>query len=145
MNSLKSLAESDNRQIILTTHTPEIVKMVDKEDLIFIQKGEEHTISAQQGNNIEITKVRDTLGILPFVYYKGVIFVGGTTDIKFLKNLSSIDSFKSIIDIKPFTFVPLHGGDNVDIWIKEDYLRTSNVKCLYFKDRDDNICYMQQA
>ena len=45
---------------------------------------------------------------------------------------------KSIVDLNQFTFIPLHGCGNVDIWIKEDYLKNSNVKCLYFKDRDDN-------
>jgi len=83
------------------------VKMINKENLIFIQKGDGHSVSAQQGDNIEIEKVRDTLGILPFVYYKGVIFVEGLTDIKFLKNLSSIDQFKNIMDIRQFTFIPL--------------------------------------
>ena len=139
MNSLKQLAESNNRQIILTTHTPEIVKMIDKENLIFIQKDSDN-IMKQQGNDVEISKVRDTLGILPYVSYKGVIFVEGPTDITFMKNLCEFfEDFRNIIDLRSFTFIPLYGGGNVDTWIKEDYLRDSNVKCLYFKDRNDDV------
>lgn len=122
---------------ILTTHTPEIVKMINKEDLIFIQKDHEnHMISVETNDDIEISKVADTLGILPFVSYKGVIFVEGKTDIRFLKNLSKIDEFRSIIDLTHFTFIELHGGGNIDLWIKANYLSGTNIKCLYFRDRD---------
>lgn len=139
MNALKDLSDSDNSQILLTTHTPEIVKMINKEDLIFIQKNHEnHLISIETNDNIEISKVADTLGILPFVSYKGVIFVEGKTDIRFLKNLSRIDEFRTIIDLTHFTFIELHGCGNVDLWIKANYLKDTNVKCLYFKDRDES-------
>lgn len=137
MNALKDLSDSGNRQILLTTHTPEIVKMINKEDLIFIQKDHEnHMISVETNDDIEISKVADTLGILPFVSYKGVIFVEGKTDIRFLKNLSKIDEFRSIIDLTHFTFIELHGGGNIDLWIKANYLSGTNIKCLYFRDRD---------
>ena len=35
-----------------------------------------------------------------------------------------------------FTIVPLNGCGNIDIWIKEDYLKNSNIKCFYIKDKD---------
>lgn len=137
MNSLKELACSDNHQVILTTHTPEIVKMVNKENLIFIQKDlDNHSIIIENGDNIEISKVADTLGILPFVSYKGVIFVEGTTDRKFLKNLCRFEEFRNIEDLTKFTIIPLNGCGNIDIWIKEDYLKNSNIKCFYIKDKD---------
>ena len=107
--------------------------------MIFIQKNhEDHLISIETNDDIEISKVADTLGILPFVSYKGVIFVEGKTDIRFLKNLSRIDEFRSIIDLTHFTFIELHGGGNVDLWIKANYLKDTNIKCLYFRDRDES-------
>lgn len=137
MNSLKELALSDNHQVILTTHTPEIVKMIDKENLIFVQKNsDKHSIHIESGDDIEISKVADTLGILPFVSYKGVIFVEGTTDRRFLKNLCRFEELKNIEDLTKFTIVPLNGCGNIDIWIKEDYLKNSNIKCFYIKDKD---------
>jgi predicted ATP-dependent endonuclease of OLD family len=138
MNTLKQLSTANDRQILLTTHTPEIVKMVNKENLIFVQKSDDKSVIVQQNDGIELKKVADTLGILPFVVYKGVIFVEGTTDIKFLKNLNNLPTLKAIFDLTQFTFIPLYGSGNVDTWIKENYLKDSNVKCLYFKDRDDN-------
>lgn len=138
MTALKQLSEANDRQILLTTHTPEIVKIVNKDNLIFVQKSDDNSIIVQQNNDIELKKVANTLGILPFVSYKGVIFVEGTTDIKFLKNLNELAVLKNIIDLSQFTFIPLHGCGNVDTWIKEDYLKDSNVNCLYYKDRDDN-------
>ena len=56
--------------------------------------------------------------------------------IRFLKNLSKIDEFRSIIDLTHFTFIELHGGGNIDLWIKANYLSGTNIKCLYFRDRD---------
>lgn len=139
INALRELSDSGNRQIILTTHTPEIVKLINKNDLIFIQKNpENHSILIETNDNIEISKVADTLGILPFVSYKGVIFVEGKTDVQFLKHLNKISAFRNIFNLEHCTFIELHGGGNVDVWIKEDYLINTNVKCLYFRDRDDD-------
>lgn len=59
-----------------------------------------------------------------------------TSSIRFLKNLSKIDEFRSIIDLTHFTFIELHGGGNIDLWIKANYLSGTNIKCLYFRDRD---------
>lgn len=115
-------------------------QLVDTNSLVLV---DEETYDSQVATygmcasyDIEISKVADTLGILPFVSYKGVIFVEGKTDIRFLKNLSKIDEFRSIIDLTHFTFIELHGGGNIDLWIKANYLSGTNIKCLYFRDRD---------
>ena len=43
---------------------------------------------------------------------------------------------KRVIDLTHFTFIELHGGGNIDLWIKANYLSGTNIKCLYFRDRD---------
>ena len=142
IDALKNLSLQAHKQILITTHTPEIVRLVNRENLIFLQKDEEDNIIKQQNNEIEISKVRDTLGILPFVLHKNIILVEGQCDVNFLLNLSKyIKKLRSIIDLKDYTLIPLGGCDNVDRWIKEDYLQTSNVKCLYFKDGDNKEHY----
>lgn len=137
MENLKKLARSENHQVILTTHTPEMVKLVNRNELVYIQKDNNHNITVQTGDKIDISKVRDTLGILPFVVYKGVIFVEGGTDVAFFENLGKLERFKRIFDISKLTFIPLNGRSNIDTWIKEDYLANLNIKRVYFEDRDD--------
>lgn len=55
-----------------------------------------------------------------------------------LRNSSILLKFfkKRIIDLTHFTFIELHGGGNIDLWIKANYLSGTNIKCLYFRDRD---------
>lgn len=137
---LKELSTQSNRQIILTTHTPEIVKMVDKDNLIFLKK-ESYSTKVYQNDDIKVSDIAETLGILPYVSYKGVIFFEGRDEKDFFWNLCNyFPELKNIIDVTDstkYTQITLRGGGNIDNWIKSDYLKGANVKCLYFKDKDE--------
>ncbi|MCV3392448.1 AAA family ATPase [Campylobacter sp. IFREMER_LSEM_CL2101] len=139
IESLQKLAQNQGRQILLTTHTPEIVRMVNKENIIFIQKDDEDRRIVYHGDEIDAEILADTLGVLPYLLYQRVLFVEGETDVKFLNNLNNkFECLRNIFDLKTITLIPLHGGGNVKNWIREDYLKQSNVKCLYFLDRDED-------
>lgn len=140
IESLQKLAQNQGRQILLTTHTPEIVRMVNKENIIFIQKDNESKRIVHHGDEIDTEVLADTLGVLPYLLYQRVIFVEGETDVKFLNNLNDkFECLREIFDLKTITLIPMRGGGNVKNWMTEDYLKQSNVKCLYFLDRDDRI------
>lgn len=47
IESLKKLAQNKGRQILLTTHTPEIARMVNKENIIFIQKDNKDNVGGK--------------------------------------------------------------------------------------------------
>lgn len=139
IESLQKLAQNQGRQILITTHTPEIVRMVNKENIIFIQKDDEDRRIVYHGDEIYTKVLADTLGILPYLLYQRVLFVEGETDVKFLNNLNNkFECLRNIFDLKTITLIPLCGGGNVKNWIREDYLKQSNVKCLYFLDRDED-------
>ncbi|MDY4426022.1 MAG: ATP-binding protein [Helicobacter sp.] len=138
IESLQKLAQSQGRQILLTTHTPEIVRMVDKKNIIFIQKDNENKRIVHHGDEIDTKVLADTLGVLPYLLYQRVIFVEGETDIEFLNNLNDkFECLREIFDLKTTTLIPMRGGGNVKNWMTADYLKQSNVKCLYFFDRDN--------
>lgn len=138
IETLKKISQSNGRQIFITTHTPEIVKMVDRENLIFIQKKNNQRLIMQR-EKIESKAIVETLGILPYISYKGVMFVEGDTDVKFFENLNTyFPCLCEIFDIGQITLIPLYGGGNVKKWIVEDYLKESNIKRLHFIDRDKN-------
>ncbi|WP_425536951.1 TOPRIM nucleotidyl transferase/hydrolase domain-containing protein [Helicobacter equorum] len=112
--------------------------MVNKENIIFIQKENESKRIVYHGDKIDTEVLADTLGVLPYLLYQRVIFVEGETDVKFLNNLNDkFECLREIFDLKTITLIPMRGGGNVKNWITEDYLKQSNVKCLYFFDRDD--------
>lgn len=136
MESLKKLSRERGRQILITTHTPEIVKMASRENIIFIQKPQPNERKISQGGNIDLKEVIDTLGILPYVSYKGVLFVEGETDINFFKNLNKhFEELKVIFDIDTITLIPTQGS-HMKNWITKDYLDGSNVKRMHFIDSD---------
>ena len=138
IESLQKLAQNQGRQILLTTHTPEFARMVDKKNIIFIQKDNENKRIVHHGDEIDTEVLADTLGVLPYLLYQRVLFVEGETDVKFLNNLNDkFGCLREIFDLKTITLIPLHGGGNVKNWMTEDYLKQSNVKCLYFLDGDN--------
>lgn len=84
-----------------------------------------------------LKKVISTLGILPYISCKGIIFVEGETDIKFFQKLNEkFDCLRNIFNIETITLISLSGGGNVKRWIAESYLEDTNIKGLFFIDRD---------
>lgn len=137
IETLKTISQNQQRQVIITTHTPEIVKLANKDDIIFIQKNKNNNeIAILQNGNLDIKELVKTLGILPYVSYKGVVFVEGKSDIGFFNNLNRIEDLREIFDINNITIIPLNCKGNVEVWIKQNYLKDTNVKQLYFIDKD---------
>ncbi|MFY4755733.1 hypothetical protein ACOTV8_06720 [Campylobacter jejuni] len=109
---------------MLTTHTPEIARMVNKENIIFIQKDDKDKRIVYHGDEIDIEILADALGVLPYLLYQRVLFVEGESDIKFLNNLNNkFECLREIFDLRTITLIPLHGGGNVKNWMTEDYLK----------------------
>ncbi|WP_301006839.1 MULTISPECIES: ATP-dependent nuclease, partial [Helicobacter] len=139
IETLQKISQQENRQILITTHTPEIIKMVNKEEVIFIKKDANNKRNILQNQTLNTKEIINTLGILPYISYKGVMFVEGETDVKFFKKLNKhFESLRSIFDIETITLVPLNGGGNIKKWIVEAYLvENTNIKQIYFMDKDD--------
>lgn len=137
IETLKTISQNPNRQVLITTHTPVIVKLVDKNSVIFITKDENNKRKILQKESLDIKQVAETLGILPYILHKGVLFVGGESDIRFFQNLNKIDCLRKIFDTDNITIISLRGSGNMKHWIMQDYLKDSNVKQVYFKDRDE--------
>ena len=138
IEALKELSHKDNYQLILTTHTPEIAKMVRVENLILISK--DNDIVTIDNSENKLKAISDTLGIHPFFKHKVVVFVEGENDIKFLLNINQhMGDFKNIIDLKEeqISIIPLHRG-NLKNWVDRDYLKDSNIIEFHIYDSDLN-------
>lgn len=138
LSTLLELSEKDTHQIILTSHTPEIAKMVDTNQLIFVKKDEDGYPYIEGDKDKKIKGIAQSLGILPYAKTKTVIYVEGPNDISFLMNLNQrIPELKSIIDLSDaeISIIPLNGGRLID-WINKDYFNESSVKEIYIVDSD---------
>jgi len=137
IKALVELSQKEKNQLIITTHTPEIAKIVKDENLIFIEK-----IEGQAQINKSETKLNEiakTLGVMPYLS-RLVICVEGEFDIKFIKNINqNIPELKEIIDLeeKQINIIPLQGG-NLKNWVDRNYLKGSNVTEFHLYDRDSN-------
>lgn len=139
INSLMELSESENKQVLITTHSPEIAKLASNQNLILITKDTENNTNIISDEEVKLSTIRDTLGIMPYLT-KLVICVEGDNDIKFLKNINNnIPELKEIFDIEKnnISLIPMIGS-NLKHWVDKHYLKDSNVIEFHLYDRDLN-------
>lgn len=141
IESLLEISNDGRHQIIITTHTPEMAKMVAREQLIFIKRNEFNEPEIEKDEHAKIKGIIETLGVLPTAISKVVVCVEGTNDVAFLTNINqNIQELKDIIDLRKenIPIIPM-GGNNLITWVNKNYLQNSNVKefHLYDNDKDD--------
>ncbi len=137
INALIELSRKENHQVIITTHTPEISKLMKENNLIFIAKdNNEPTIIEDKEEKLKL--ISETLGLHPFFSSKVIVCLEGPHDVNFIKNINqSISEFKDIIDLEneDISLLPLTGG-NLKQWVDKNYLENSNVLELHIYDSD---------
>lgn len=139
INALIKLANSENKQVIITTHSPEIAKIAENQNLILIKKDNTGKPNIICDEDAKLSAIRETLGIMPYLS-KLVICVEGENDVKFLQNINrNIPELKAIFDIEEnnISVIPLNGG-NLKNWVDRNYLKGSNVIEFHIYDRDSN-------
>lgn len=136
IDSLIELSDNPMHQIIITTHTPEIVKQANVEQIIFIKKID-RTPYVVKDTDTKYKDIIETMGIHENIKSKVVVCVEGENDISFLNNIGKIDEFKNIVDFSngEVSLIPMHGG-SLKNWIHRDYLKDSNVKEIHLYDSD---------
>ena len=137
IETFQELSLNNNHQIILTTHTPQIAKMVRPDQIIFITRDEEKQPLILEDTAIKIPQIVNSLGILPSIENKLIICVEGPTDIKFLENISKLECFKEILDLDKcnISIIPMIGG-NLQSWIDKNYFNGTDVKEFHLYDGD---------
>jgi len=138
IETLLTISEKEDHQVFITTHTPEIAKMVDKESLIMIRTNEHGKPEIIRDEEVKIKEVIETLGILPTIHSKVVVCVEGKHDIDFLKNVNqAIPEYKGIIDLENDDVRLMDmGGSKLINWINENHFRDSGIKEFHLYDGD---------
>lgn len=135
------LSQSENTQIILTTHSPAIAQLLPVESLRLVKKEGETTV-VHYGDDGIILEIADTLGVMPTLS-KVVVCVEGENDRNFLLNINqNIPELREIIDLKSrrITIIPMNGS-NLKNWVERNYLEGAGVVEFHLYDRDANLQY----
>ena len=136
IESLINIAGVDKRQVFVTTHSPEIAGFFEIENINLIEKKDGYPAVCSLDTTQKADKIIETLGQLPSISSKVIMFVEGENDIRFIKAIGQLPTFKSIIDIeKDVSIMPTNGGQLVNI-IKKRYLENIGVPELHFYDSD---------
>lgn len=145
IEALIELSTQDNHQIFITTHTPEIAKMVNENTLVLIKKDENGNPIIIEDEDDKLNAIIETLGILPSLNLeniqkvKVVVCFEGYTDIEFFKNINNIQDFKDIIDVNDEAILLVFlGGSTLQHYINYNYLDKLNVPQVHIYDSDYN-------
>lgn len=137
------LSSRDDTQIILSTHSPGIARLLPIESLRFLSKRNDR-ILIEKGTNEILEKIADSLGVLPsiekekIIKLKLIVCVEGPTDVEFFKGLSKKINEDISIDIENdqrIVLIPL-GGSTLKHWVDNNYLRKLNLPEVHIYDGD---------
>ncbi|WFB97046.1 ATP-binding protein [Lactococcus lactis] len=146
IEAFKDLSKNADNQVILTTHSPSIAKMMDINSLRYISREPQGEVSVKDRTlSPEIlSEIAADLGIFPTLEplltnkVKLAICVEGRYDVSFVKALNSnIKSLKSIVDLNRDDIILLPmGGISLQYWVNENYLGKLDISQFHLYDSD---------
>ncbi|WP_078944431.1 ATP-binding protein [Streptomyces albidoflavus] len=140
--NLLLLSELDDSQVMITTHSPSLARLIPIQSLRRVVKEEDRTyIDGPDPFGVE--RLAQDLGVLPDHDVKLFIGVEGATDIDFLLGVHESLSKSGLIDFElaklaqsgEVVFIPL-GGDNLGHWVSQ--WKNLAIPEFYLFDRDNN-------
>ncbi len=143
VNSFIELSQQQNIQILFTTHSPEVAKMIEPEYIKFISK-KDNELLIQQGDDKIFKEIAENLGVLPSLELKNIeqvkiaVCLEGKNDIAFLENINqNIPELKEIIDLSGNSCILLPmGGSSLQYWVNNNYLGKLNLSQVHIYDSD---------
>lgn len=143
IDAFLEMINSDVNQVLLTTHSPSIAKMLPVESLRLITRNDSGETIIKTPEEGIFEEVVEALGISPSIQVTNAktvslaICVEGKNDISFLKSVNKKTSFNSIIDIESEQVIILPmGGSTLQFWVNDNYLEKLDVSQLHIYDSD---------
>ncbi|MCI5162561.1 MAG: hypothetical protein D3917_11200, partial [Candidatus Electrothrix sp. AX5] len=141
IDAFLDLVENQGCQIMLTTHTPVLIRNLREDNLRFIKQNEDGP-RIEPCNETNSSEIVESLGVLPDHSVKVFFGVEGRHDINFLKTISknlsnedsSIPDLAKAEDEGSLVFIPL-GGSSLDLWVSR--INGLNRPQFYLMDRDN--------
>lgn len=144
IDAFMELSEEDINQVLLTTHSPAIAKMLPVESLRFITQDKNGERVIEHSGDEMIKEIVDKLGVLPNVTLENIakvevaLCVEGKNDISFLKNINqNIPELREIVDLNDERIIILPmGGSTLQFWVNDNYLEKLNLSQVHIYDSD---------
>lgn len=143
IDSLLDLSKDENRQVIITSHSPHLVERLPHESVKFIEFDNEAKDTCVHLGESGLVKAANSLGIhskQKFGSAAGVVVVEGETDELFLAHsaneLAVAGYLSSHLRDKKITVLPAGGCDNVSFWVQTARLDELGLPYAVFIDSD---------
>ena len=139
--TLQELSSEDSSQVIITTHTPNLARLLPVDSLRYLEVNTDDSRQILESNEEAYRKIANSLGVIADHDIKIFVGVEGANDMSFLKGISLM--LKNAGEIVPdlsqleedglLLFIPL-GGSNLSHWTT----KLANLKRpeFYIFDRD---------
>ncbi len=144
VDSFRELSQSDNCQVLLTTHSPNLAQELPLDSLCYVSKAEDGNMQIERGTDEVFAKISDALGIFAMDNrnVQVVLCVEGPTDVDAMKHLNRCvrEKDKGVVDIASdsrVAILPL-GGSTLKYWVEKRYLKNLNCKECHIYDNDVN-------
>lgn len=148
INSLIQLSSRNNVQVLITTHSPYLTKLMNLNALRFITRSTEGILVKNGGPEV-IEEIIESLGMLPDLSepkkdeLKVVICLEGPTDVKFFNKVDHLYGVN--LETDPRIMVITVGGSTVKDWVNRDCLRKMNKKEIHIYDKDEDQKYEEMV
>ncbi len=158
INAFKDLAESENCQVILTTHSPGLAGELPADCLRFIDRNQNGmpTITRAKDGNEDVkdaggkeilSLIAETLGFYAKPGVKVVLCVEGPTDVVAMKALSRClrERYPQVVDLEhdPRVMIVPLGGGTLKYWVDSRYLK--NIRCPEVHIYDCDVKHYQKS
>jgi putative ATP-dependent endonuclease of the OLD family len=133
IKALLSLSNTPTTQVIMTTHSPELSRLVPLNSLRYIRYDEYPRVEV--GTEQNLTDIVQSLGVLPNISdkLKLIICVEGPSDVNIYTHFFSLCGFNIENDLR--VIIPL-GGATLDQWVNKQYLKKLNLPEYHIYDND---------
>ena len=142
VESFRELSQSENCQVLLTTHSPNLAKELPLNSLCYVSKDEKGRMQIERGTDDVFEKISEALGIFA-TERTGVqvaLCVEGPTDVDAMKHLNRCvrENDPGVIDVAAdprMVILPL-GGSSLKYWVERRYLNNLHCKECHIYDND---------
>ena len=141
INSLLSLVADSKRQVLISTHSPELLEVVPRDSIVFIYLEDDEPVVVYGAQALILAA--DSLGILSnqkFGSAKIIVLVESISDCVFLEHaintLKNSGNISFNLDDKKILTLPLGGRPGIEKWIDEDKAKNLGLKYAVMIDSD---------
>lgn len=140
VEALRSIADSDGHQVMLTTHVPAIAALLPVGRVRYVRPHEREGCEVLAADGDVVRDVVSSLGILPDGRAKALVCVEGPNDLRFLERINRTlrEEDDAVIDLfgDPRVAFVVLGGSTLQEWVNRRYLENLGLPEVHIYDRD---------